>query len=484
VGDATNPSVPICGWARTALTLLPLFVAFAAAGVMYWPSLRSGFYHDDYIYLVASRDIPFGSYLHDSIVPGSTNATLHFQEAFWRPLYFLCFRGLYAIFGENPIGYHVVVFLIHLVGIAVVWLLAGRLTGNASAAGLASLVFAVYPLGYESVAWVSSLSSIGFTLALGSWLAFAQALEASTNGRRTALRASAFFLMLLSLGFRENALFIIPVVGAWYFCEVGLKRQADRAAWRDLAPYAALAAAYAGSRIAFASEWQTPHVVGWLIVSQAWDYLKLVSVPFVPLHSGWPDAARSAGATALLLLIATTLALRRLTTAVLLAGVIAAIAPFSLIAGVTPRYVYFPSAFLVLGLAALAVSLASRARPGAGLRWVAPWAYGTTLVVVAVAGAWLGRSRVDGWVEANPHAEQVWLDGLRRQYPALPRGSTLYVAGAPVAITLFNGVSLDAVVKLYYPQVASVVVLNLVHPDPSSPTPTAGDAVYIYQTAY
>lgn len=470
---------------RERASLAPVVAAVVAATFMYWPALRSGFYHDDYIYLVASRDIPFTTYLWHSLIPGSTDPTLHFQQSFWRPLYFLSFRGLYALYGDSPLGYHLVVFAIHVSGVAVVWSLARRLTKSSAAAGLAAIVFAVYPLGFESATWISSLNSAAFPLALGSWLAFICAVDKGERGRSITFHIVAAGLFVLALGFRENVLSIAPVVVVWYFlCFIGLRQARELVAWKPLVPYFVICVAYVGLRTMMASTWVTPDPafsVGWIIVRQSWAYLRLVFVPFLPLHDGWPNSVRIVAALTLVALLPVMLMTRRYLATTLLFGIIVAVFPFSLVVGVTPRYAYFPAAFVALTVAAAAASLWRGGAAQNRLRRFVPVAYLGAVLAIAIGGAWLGHHRVTGWAAEGPNAEDRWLDGLRAQYPRLEPGDTLYVAGAPVAITLFNGVSLDAAVAYYYPEVAKVVVLNLVHPEPGGPQPRPGDPVYIYQ---
>lgn len=87
------------------------------------------------------------------------------------------YRLLVPVFGDQVLGYHLVLLAIHYASVALVWLLAKRLNGEQLVAAVAAMVFAVHPAGIEAVTWISSLNSVGLPLSLGAWLAFVVAVE-------------------------------------------------------------------------------------------------------------------------------------------------------------------------------------------------------------------------------------------------------------------------------------------------------------------
>ena len=486
----TSPAVPTepprrRAWPARSLGFLPLLVALGAATVMYWPSLGSGFWNDDYIYLVASRTIPLGRFVHESMVPNSTDPNLHFVQAFWRPLYFISFRGLHGLFGTHLLGYHLMVFAIHLATIAVIWALSWRLTRSLAGAGVAAIVFAVFPLGYDSVAWVSSLNSAAFPLALGSWLVFTFAVDERPSGQRIWLHAAALLLLTAALGFRENTLSIVGAIGLWFvLCRTEPHALLGWRTWLPLVPYAVLSVVYLAFRTFASTQWVTPDPVfslGWMNVRETWYYIKLAPLPFLELGGGWPETARKVASILFLLLIPLSLVLRRWLTAVLLASFVLTVIPYSIVIGVTPRYMYFPAAFLALAAAALVADgrrlLEPRTSRSANVLRRA--GYAGLLIVIAAGGMWLGNRRVQAWVDVNPTAEQLWIQDLRQQFPVLPPGTTLWVAGTPIALTLFNAVSLKATVRLYYPGV-TLVPFSVIS-GAAGPQPPPGAVVYIHK---
>src|SRR5262245_54855800 len=104
----------------------PLYVALAAMVAAYAQALTSPLYGDDYIYLVAAREMPFGDYAKAAFTPWGNEPLLPFTRDFWRPLPFLWFEVAEPVFGGSTLPYHVANLVIHGVATALVWRRAGR----------------------------------------------------------------------------------------------------------------------------------------------------------------------------------------------------------------------------------------------------------------------------------------------------------------------------------------------------------------------
>lgn len=132
--------------------------------VAYWPALGNGFIWDDESYVISNR-------------------TLRDLHGLWRiwfeltatpqyyPLVHTSFWLEYHLWGLNPLGYHLVNVLLHACGVVLLWRVLERL--RVPGAWLAAAIFAVHPVGVESVAWVTERKNVlCAVLYFGSALAY------------------------------------------------------------------------------------------------------------------------------------------------------------------------------------------------------------------------------------------------------------------------------------------------------------------------
>ena len=146
-----------------------LFIVAAillAAFLVYVPELRYGLVYDDYPQLITNPRLTMWSY-----VPGyfTTHLWAHSSRIapiYYRPLFLLWFRLVYALLGPPAPIWHLPSVLAHVIATACVFALLGRLTGNFQGAALGTLLFAIHPIHTEPVAWVSSCGDLLLTIVL------------------------------------------------------------------------------------------------------------------------------------------------------------------------------------------------------------------------------------------------------------------------------------------------------------------------------
>lgn len=178
--DAAAPPTP--SWLWPALFLILATVA------AYWPAYSAGFIWDDDAYVTENTLLtaPDGLW--------RIWFSAHFQSQYF-PLVYTTLRWEHALWGLNPVGYHVVNVALHIVNALLVWGLLRRLA--LPGAWLAAAVFALHPVQVETVAWVTELknteSTLFYLLALFAWLHFC-----AGKGRR---------FYVLALGLHLCALF-------------------------------------------------------------------------------------------------------------------------------------------------------------------------------------------------------------------------------------------------------------------------------------
>ncbi len=448
--------MPVVRW-RSLVHGAPLVAALVASVVAYWPALRSPFYGDDYLYLSASRSLSFGEYARASLVPYSDQpALVSVTQFFWRPLYYLSFGLLEPLFGDRPVAYHLLLLGIHLASVALVWLLVKQLARSWAAAGFAAVVFAAHPAAYEGVAWVSSLSNVGLPLMLAAWLLFARAVQTEPLSRRN-LIASAL-LVAVALGFRESTVVILPAMGLWWLATRETAVIRDPQSYRVFGPLLVVGLVYLVVRTRFFTASPANSDI-WAFdgdtLNQYWYYIKQTVFPASGAPTGLAHGMQVLTGIVVLAALPVLLVFRRWVAAALLAGAIVSVFPYApLTLAVSPRYVYFPAAFLAIAAGFLFHEAIAIARPALSDRLVVG---GATVISAAllIAGTASISLRVDDWVESGPDVEQGWVDELRVTFPELEPGSTLFCANTPLILALFDDVLLAPTVQFYYPGVSA-----------------------------
>ncbi len=202
---------------RWAATLLLALLTFAA----YSPVLRNGFVWDDDLHITRSAlNTQPGGYAR---IWTSADAMQYY------PLTFSAFRLEHALWGFDPVYYHLLSLLLQIANALFLARVLTRL--KVPGAWWAAALFAVHPLGVESVAWATeqkNLLCLFFALAATDrWLSF----EDSGRGRDYALAAVAYAACLLS----KTAAALLPAVFlalAW-----GRGRKIGRKSFITLAPF-------------------------------------------------------------------------------------------------------------------------------------------------------------------------------------------------------------------------------------------------------
>lgn len=187
------------------------------------PSLTSEFLWDDFTYVV-----------QNSLLQGSDSLFriwLTRESADFWPLSYSFFWIETKLFGQNPLGYHVVNLLLHLGNVVLVFLLVSRWF---SRAWWIALLFAVHPLGVDSVVWIvqakTTLSTLLGLLSLLFYVKWREESGIATYG------LSLFFFAASLLA--KTHLVLLPV--ALWICESflpSISRKSVRRATLRLLPY-------------------------------------------------------------------------------------------------------------------------------------------------------------------------------------------------------------------------------------------------------
>jgi tetratricopeptide (TPR) repeat protein len=161
------------------------------------------------------------------------------------------------LWGERPVGYHVVNVLLHALSALLVWILLRRL--HVRGALLAAAIFLLHPVHVESVAWVSelknSLSGVLYLCAALAWLKFDTPGAERSGPRQAGWWVVSFVLFLCAL-LAKTVTATLPaallVVMWWKRGKLSLKRDVA-----PLIPFFTL-----GLAMGLTTAWIEQHVIG------------------------------------------------------------------------------------------------------------------------------------------------------------------------------------------------------------------------------
>lgn len=298
------PSLKPCA----ARSLASAAALVAAVAVVYALSLRGDFLWDDDLHVTANPTI---------IGPLGLKEIWTTARANYFPLVLTNFWAQHALWGLNPLGYHLVTVLCHAVAAVLLWRVLVRL--RIPGAWLGAALWALHPVQVESVAWICELkntqSAVFFLAAILVWLRWLEVgrvfdppsgaermPEGGSKTRPTSRGAScslALFCAVLALLSKPSTV-MLPIalaLVAWW--QGG---RLERRTVLALVPFFALSAVVAGWTIweqkfhsgAQGAEWDQTFPARVLIAARAvWFYLgKLLwPAPLMFVYPRWSVSA-------------------------------------------------------------------------------------------------------------------------------------------------------------------------------------------------
>jgi protein O-mannosyl-transferase len=227
--------------------LLTIALLFAVAIGCYVNTLGNGFVYDDQLQILQNPYVKSWHYLPQifrttvwSFIgdAGETN--------YYRPLMTVTYLGLWKVFGNIPMGFHLFNILVNALVVASVFYAGRTLFKDHWAVTLAALVFALHPVHTETVNWIAAVPDLEATLLFVA--AFLMYASAQRNWKTQALVVMLFVLALLA---KEPALMLAPVLICYeHLAREGHHQTKFAEKLRRYLPVCVAAVAYLGLRIA------------------------------------------------------------------------------------------------------------------------------------------------------------------------------------------------------------------------------------------
>jgi tetratricopeptide (TPR) repeat protein len=130
---------------------------------------------------------------------------------YYRPVYMLWLRLNYALFGLQPVYWHLAAIAVHLLAGLLLYFLVRRLGEDAWVGIVAVLLFGLHPAHIESVAWISGTTeSLMACLLLGSMLLYWRHRDSAAT-KPTRVAPASLVLALLAVLAKETAI-VIPAL--------------------------------------------------------------------------------------------------------------------------------------------------------------------------------------------------------------------------------------------------------------------------------
>jgi protein O-mannosyl-transferase len=186
-------------------------VLVLAVILVYQPVWRAGYVWDDSVFVLGNSCVvgPLG--LKEIWTTGAADIC---------PLVLTTFHVEYALWGTRPLPYHLVTVLFHAACAVVLWRVLRRL--RAAGAWFGAALWALHPVGVESVAWITEMknteSGLFFLLSILFFLRWLKTRE--VGGRAGAGREYTLTLIFAALAMAgKSSTVILPGVlclGAWW----------------------------------------------------------------------------------------------------------------------------------------------------------------------------------------------------------------------------------------------------------------------------
>ena len=185
--------------------LLHILAIALLTAIFYYPALTNDFIWDDDDYILNNFAIQRSDGLKD--------IWFSYRTPQYYPVVFTSFWLEYHLWGKNPLGYHILNLVFHILNALLVYAVLSKL--KPALAFPVALIFALHPVQVETVAWITERKNIYgaffYLLALLYYLRF----EASERKRDYAFSFFNFLMALLSKSITVTFV-MVPLLIRWW----------------------------------------------------------------------------------------------------------------------------------------------------------------------------------------------------------------------------------------------------------------------------
>jgi tetratricopeptide (TPR) repeat protein len=140
-------------------------------------------------------------------------------EGLWVPLSYTVWSAL-SLISHRPVIFHAASLGVHLLSVAMVWIILTRLLRHDIAAALGAMLFAIHPLQVESVTWASGLKDLlAALLTLVAIDQYIRSADAASRGQRTAYYSACVVAFVAAMLAKPSAV-VMPllagVIDLWF----------------------------------------------------------------------------------------------------------------------------------------------------------------------------------------------------------------------------------------------------------------------------
>lgn len=197
---------------------------------VYFPSLGNSFVWDDFLVVVDNpfiqswQNLPLVFTRRYLTAPSELSSlgalNIGSGEVTYRPVVTLTYFLEYALWGLNPLGYHLTNLLLHIVNICLLYFFLKITFQEKRLAYWAALIFALHPVHTETVLVISWREELlVFLFIVAGLICFRQSCSAASSGRVSA-KAMSLFFYALALFAKEMAITFPLLLLLWDFFRI------------------------------------------------------------------------------------------------------------------------------------------------------------------------------------------------------------------------------------------------------------------------